>query len=173
VGTETKVFLPDLGDFHEVSVIEVLVSPGASVAAEGSLITLESDKATMEIPSPYAGIVKSVAVKVGDRISQGHLIAVLDVEEGNATAPAQAPSVPAPPEPAAEEVEQVQAPAPHRHPEPPASRARRNRCPGRGSHGRPTRRRGMRTRAPPSGASRASWVSRSTSCAALARRGGC
>jgi pyruvate dehydrogenase E2 component (dihydrolipoamide acetyltransferase) len=112
VGTETKVFLPDLGDFHEVSVIEVLVSPGASVAAEGSLITLESDKATMEIPSPYAGIVKSVAVKVGDRISQGHLIAVLDVEEGNATAPAQASSVPAPPEPAAEEVEQVQAPAP-------------------------------------------------------------
>ncbi len=113
MGTETKVFLPDLGDFHDVSVIEVLVSPGDRVAAEGSLIALESDKATMEIPSPHAGTVKTVAVKVGDKISQGHLIVVLDVEEATAPpADAAAPAVPAPPEPAAEEVEQVQAPAP-------------------------------------------------------------
>jgi pyruvate dehydrogenase E2 component (dihydrolipoamide acetyltransferase) len=112
VGTETKVFLPDLGDFHDVSVIEVLVAPGDRIAAEGSLITLESDKATMEIPSPHAGTVKAVAVKVGDRISQGHLIALLDVEEAGGAPSVEAPSAPSPPEPAAEEVEQVQAPAP-------------------------------------------------------------
>jgi pyruvate dehydrogenase E2 component (dihydrolipoamide acetyltransferase) len=110
VGTETKIYLPDLGDFHDVAVIEVLVAPGDRVAVESSLITLESDKATMEIPSPHAGTVKQVLVKVGEKINQGHLIVVLDTEPvAEAAAGATGPK---PPAPAAEEVEQVQAPAP-------------------------------------------------------------
>ena len=110
MGTETKIYLPDLGDFQDVAVIEVLVAPGDRVAVESSLLTLESDKATMEIPSPHAGTVKQVLVKVGDKISQGHLVAILDTEAA-AAAPADA-AAPRPPAPAAEEVEQVQAPAP-------------------------------------------------------------
>ena len=70
--------VPDIGDFKNVEVIEVLVKPGDTVAKEQSLITLESDKATMEIPSPGAGTVQSVKVKVGDKVSQGSPILVLD-----------------------------------------------------------------------------------------------
>jgi pyruvate dehydrogenase E2 component (dihydrolipoamide acetyltransferase) len=78
------VLLPDVGDFKDVEVIEVLVSPGDRVAAEDSLITLESDKASMEIPSPYTGEIRQVMVKVGERISQGHMIAVMAVEGAEA-----------------------------------------------------------------------------------------
>jgi pyruvate dehydrogenase E2 component (dihydrolipoamide acetyltransferase) len=74
----SQVVVPDIGDFKEVEVIEVLVKPGDAVAKEQSLITLESDKATMEIPSPAEGVVKELKVKVGDKISQGSLILVLD-----------------------------------------------------------------------------------------------
>jgi pyruvate dehydrogenase E2 component (dihydrolipoamide acetyltransferase) len=74
----SQVVVPDIGDFKEVEVIEVLVKPGDAVAKEQSLITLESDKATMEIPSPAEGVVKELKVKVGDKISQGALILVLD-----------------------------------------------------------------------------------------------
>jgi len=112
VGTETKIYLPDLGDFQDVAVIEVMVAPGDRVAVESSLITLESDKATMEIPSPQAGVVKQVLVKAGDKISQGHLIAVLDTEAAPVAAAPADVAAPKPPPPAAEEVEQVQAPAP-------------------------------------------------------------
>jgi len=73
-----EVKVPDIGDFKEVEVIEVLVKPGDAVAKEQSLITLESDKATMEIPSPGAGTVQSIKVKVGDKVSQGSPILVLD-----------------------------------------------------------------------------------------------
>jgi len=75
-GIEVKV--PDIGDFKQVEVIEVLVKPGDSIANEQSLITLESDKATMEIPSPDAGVVRELKVKVGDKVSQGTPILVLD-----------------------------------------------------------------------------------------------
>ena len=112
MGTETKIYLPDLGDFQDVAVIEVMVAPGDRVAVESSLITLESDKATMEIPSPQAGVVKQVLVKAGDKISQGHLIAVLDTEAAPVVAAPADVAAPKPPPPAAEEVEQVQAPAP-------------------------------------------------------------
>jgi dihydrolipoamide dehydrogenase len=78
----TEVKLPDIGDFDAVEIIEVLVAAGDSVAKDDSLITLESDKATMEIPSPAAGVVKDVKVSVGDKISEGTLILTLD-EEGN------------------------------------------------------------------------------------------
>src|SRR5688572_17289895 len=75
-GTEVKV--PDIGDFKEVEVIEVLVKPGDRVAKEQSLVTLESDKATMEIPSPGAGVVKEIRLKVGDKDSKGSAILVLE-----------------------------------------------------------------------------------------------
>src|SRR5258706_9634527 len=76
-GTQT-VGVPDIGDFKEVEVIEVLVKPGDKVAKEQSLVTLESDKATMEIPSPAAGTVKELKVKPGDKVSQGSPILVLE-----------------------------------------------------------------------------------------------
>ncbi len=76
-----EVKVPDIGDFSEVSVIEVLVQPGNAVSQEQSLITLESDKATMELPAPAAGMIASVAVKVNDLVSEGSLIAVIEVEE--------------------------------------------------------------------------------------------
>jgi pyruvate dehydrogenase E2 component (dihydrolipoamide acetyltransferase) len=77
----SQVVVPDIGDFKEVEVIEVLVKPGDAVAKEQSLITLESDKATMEIPSPESGVVQSIKVKVGDKISKGAPILVLDSQE--------------------------------------------------------------------------------------------
>ncbi len=76
-GAALTVPVPDIGDFKEVEVIEVLVKPGDAVAKEQSLITLESDKATMEIPSPDAGLVKELKVKVGDKVSKGTAILVL------------------------------------------------------------------------------------------------
>lgn len=76
-----KILLPDIGDFDEIEIIEVLISAGDNVEAEDSIITLESDKATMEIPTPFSGVIQSVAVKVGDRISQGNEIAVIETAE--------------------------------------------------------------------------------------------
>jgi dihydrolipoamide dehydrogenase len=86
-GTEVKV--PDIGDFKDVEVIEVLVKPGDAIAKEQSLITLESDKATMEIPSPDAGVVKELRIKVGDRVSKGSPILLLEAS-AKAEAPARA-----------------------------------------------------------------------------------
>jgi dihydrolipoamide dehydrogenase len=93
-GTEVKV--PDIGDFKEVEVIEVLVKPGDTVAKEQSLVTLESDKATMEIPSPGAGVVKEIRLKVGDKVSKGSAILILESAEEKK---AQAPTPPASPSP--------------------------------------------------------------------------
>jgi len=76
-----QVVVPDIGDFKEVEVIEVLVKPGDAVTKEQSLITLESDKATMEIPSPSAGVVKELKVKTGDKVSQGSPILMLDAQD--------------------------------------------------------------------------------------------
>ena len=76
-----QVVVPDIGDFKEVAVIEILVKPGDTVTKEQSLITLESDKATMEIPSPAAGGVKEVKVKTGDKVSQGSPILLLDAKD--------------------------------------------------------------------------------------------
>jgi pyruvate dehydrogenase E2 component (dihydrolipoamide acetyltransferase) len=82
----SQVVVPDIGDFKEVEVIEVLVKPGDAVTKEQSLITLESDKATMEIPSPNAGVVKEIKLKVGDKVSKGSPILVLD-DKSNGEAP--------------------------------------------------------------------------------------
>src|SRR5436309_7012521 len=73
-----EVKVPDIGDFKDVPVIELLVKPGDKVQKEDSLVTLESGKATMEVPSTHAGTVKELRVKVGDKVSQGTLIAVLE-----------------------------------------------------------------------------------------------
>src|SRR3954463_11550308 len=69
-----EIKVPDIGDFKEVGVIEILVKPGDAVQKETSLVTVESDKATMEIPSPSAGVVKDIRVKLGDKISEGSLL---------------------------------------------------------------------------------------------------
>ena len=74
-----KVEVPDIGDFTNVDIIEVLVTPGDQIAAEDALITLESDKATIEIPSPQAGTVKEVLVKVNDKVSQGDVILTMEL----------------------------------------------------------------------------------------------
>ncbi|WP_295538217.1 dihydrolipoyl dehydrogenase [uncultured Pseudacidovorax sp.] len=109
--SEQQVKVPDIGDFSEVAVIEVLVKPGDTIAVEQSLITVESDKASMEIPSSHAGVVKSVAVKVGDKISEGSV--VLTVEAAETAAPASAPAAaPAPAAAAARPAAPSPAPAP-------------------------------------------------------------
>lgn len=99
-----EVFVPDIGDFDDVEVIEILVSEGDTIAVEDSLMTVESDKATMEIPSSQAGVVAKVKVNLGDRVSEGSLILLLDAESVSETpaietAPAEAEK-PAKPEPA-------------------------------------------------------------------------
>src|SRR5690554_6632841 len=76
-----EVRVPDVGDFDRITIIEVLVAVGEEVEAEQSLITLESDKATMEVPAPVAGTIKSLLVKLNDQVSEGALIAILEVAE--------------------------------------------------------------------------------------------
>ena len=95
-----EIRVPDIGDFDQVEVIEVLVQPGDHVNAEDSLITLESDKASMEIPSPISGVVKEVKVAVGDRVSQGDLIAIAELDAETGAGSEEAAEVP--PEPPAE-----------------------------------------------------------------------
>jgi dihydrolipoamide dehydrogenase len=82
----TEVKVPDIGDIEDIEIIEVAVAPGDRVEVEQALITLESDKATMDVPSPSAGVVASLAVSVGDRVSKGSLILTLDAEGGDASA---------------------------------------------------------------------------------------
>ena len=91
---EITVAVPDIGDFKDVEVIEVLVKPGDAVTKEQSLVTLESDKATMEIPSPEAGVVRSITVKMGDKISEGAAILVLSAAETEAAPAAAQPTPP-------------------------------------------------------------------------------
>lgn len=92
-----EVKVPDIGDFKDVAVIEVLVKPGDTVKEEQSLITVESDKASMEIPSSAAGVLKELKVKVGDTVNIGDLIAIVEGSGGGAAAaPAQAAAAPAP-----------------------------------------------------------------------------
>ena len=83
----TEVKVPDIGDFTDVEIIEVLVSAGDSVEAEDPLITLETDKASMDVPAPQAGTVKELKVQVGDKVSEGSLILLLDSEAASGSAP--------------------------------------------------------------------------------------
>ncbi len=90
-----EVKVPDIGDFKEIPVIEVLVKAGDTVEKEQSLVTLESDKATMDVPSSEAGVVKEVKVKVGDNVSEGTLIVVLEGSADAAKPAEKAPEAPA------------------------------------------------------------------------------
>src|SRR4051794_41209856 len=95
-----EVKVPDIGDFKDVAVIEVLVKPGDTVKVEQSLVTVESDKASMEIPSTHAGVVKDLKVKLGDKVAEGSVLLTLETTgaavssppppgEGRVGAPAQ------------------------------------------------------------------------------------
>jgi pyruvate dehydrogenase E2 component (dihydrolipoamide acetyltransferase) len=84
------VLVPDIGDFKDVEVIEILVKPGDTVAKEQSLVSLESDKATMEIPSPETGVVKELKIKVGDKVSEGSVLLVMETNGAAGAAPAPA-----------------------------------------------------------------------------------
>jgi len=106
------VKVPDIGDFKDVSVIEVLVKPGDAIKVEQSLITVESDKASMEIPSSAAGTLKEMKVKVGDVVNIGDLIAVLEGSAGAAPAPAASPAPASAPAAAAPTAATASAPAP-------------------------------------------------------------
>jgi pyruvate/2-oxoglutarate dehydrogenase complex dihydrolipoamide acyltransferase (E2) component len=88
-----EVKVPDIGDFKEVAVIELLVKPGDTIAAEQSLVTVESDKASMEIPSSHAGVVKELKVKLGDKVAEGSVIALVEAQEtASASSPPPQPS---------------------------------------------------------------------------------
>ena len=107
MGAMKEVSVPDIGDFKDVDVIEILVKPGDAVQSEQSLITLESDKATIEIPSPSAGVVRELRIKLGDKVSEGTPILMLEASEAAAAkaaaqppAPASGPAAPAAPAPA-------------------------------------------------------------------------
>ena len=113
MGSLRDILVPDIGDFKNIPVIEVLVKPGDTVKAEDSLITLESDKATMEVPAPFAGVVKELKIKPGDKVSEGAAILSLEISEG-AAAPAPAAAAaqkPAAPAPAPAAAAQTPAPA--------------------------------------------------------------
>jgi len=96
-----QIQVPDIGDFKDVPVIEIFVKVGDTVKAEDPLVSLESDKATMDVPAPRGGKVTSIAVQVGDKVSEGSVIMSFEPEAGASAAPAEAakPSVSAPPAP--------------------------------------------------------------------------
>ncbi|WP_342669221.1 biotin/lipoyl-containing protein, partial [Candidatus Propionivibrio aalborgensis] len=90
-----EVKVPDIGDFKDVPIIELCVKAGDTVNAEDALVTLESDKATIDIPSPTGGVIKELKVNIGDKVSEGSLIAVLEAADAaspSAQAPAAAPT---------------------------------------------------------------------------------
>jgi pyruvate dehydrogenase E2 component (dihydrolipoamide acetyltransferase) len=107
-GALVDIVVPDIGDFDEVAVIELLAQPGDAIKVEQSLITVESDKASMEIPSSHAGVLKELKVKIGDKVAKGTLIAVLQASAGASAAPVAAPAAAAP----AAKAEAPAAPAP-------------------------------------------------------------
>jgi pyruvate dehydrogenase E2 component (dihydrolipoamide acetyltransferase) len=135
-----NVVVPDIGNFKDVEIIEVAVKAGDSVQAEQTLITLETDKATMDVPAPFAGVVKEFKVKVGDKVSEGSLIALMEAggAAAAATAPAAAPTPAPSPAPAP-----VAAPAaaPQRAPAPVVAAAAPAATTGGNSHASPSIRR--------------------------------
>ena len=106
-----EVKVPDIGDFKEVEVIELMVKPGDTIVVDQSLLTVESDKASMEIPSSHAGVVKEIKVKLGDKVAEGTLVLVLEAAAAAAAAPASTASPPASP-PAAASAAPAAAPVP-------------------------------------------------------------
>lgn len=114
----SPVAVPDIGDFDDVPVIEILVSVGDTVAAEDPLVTLESDKATMDVPAPVAGVVSEIAVKIGDRVAEGSALMTIEGEgEPPADAPAAQDAAPAD-APASQDALAADAPQPESEPTP-------------------------------------------------------
>src|SRR5262245_40311726 len=95
-----EVKVPDIGDFKDVPVIEILVKAGDVIKPEDALVTLESDKATMDVPSPAAGTVKEIKVKVGDSVPMGSLLLLIEAEASASASAAQAAPIKSPPTPA-------------------------------------------------------------------------
>ncbi len=127
-----EVKVPDIGDFKEVEVIEVMVKVGDTIKVDQSLITVESDKASMEIPSSHAGVVKELKVKLGDKVAEGTVLLVVEAAEGAAVAaPVAAPAPAAAPVAAPAPVAAAPAPAPARSWKAP--------CPPNRHYGRPGR----------------------------------
>ena len=120
-GALVEVVVPDIGDFDEVAVIEVLVKPGDRVAVEQSLVTVESDKASMEIPSSSAGVVKEIKVKVGDKVAKGSLLVVLEGASDEMTArPTSTQTTGTAADPTEDRAGAASSPAPASSPESPA-----------------------------------------------------
>jgi dihydrolipoamide dehydrogenase len=111
-----EVKVPDIGDFKDVEIIEVAVQPGDEISVEAPLITLESDKAAMDVPSPFAGTVKELKVKVGDKVSEGSLILTMEATEGGAATESETP---------APKTEPAEAPQPERAAQPQRPQATR------------------------------------------------
>ena len=112
-----EVKVPDIGDFKDVPIIELCVKEGDTVNAEDALVTLESDKATIDIPSPTGGVIKELKVNIGDKVSEGSLIAVL--EAADAASPSAQPPAAAPtPTPATAAAASSEVPAPPAAPQP-------------------------------------------------------
>src|SRR5690349_25123235 len=89
-----EVKVPNIGDFKDVEIIEVMIKPGDTIKVDQSLVTVESDKASMEIPSTHAGVVKELKIMVGDKVSEGSLLLMVEETAGAAAAPAGAPASP-------------------------------------------------------------------------------
>ncbi|GGB92860.1 dihydrolipoyl dehydrogenase [Pseudoduganella buxea] len=105
-----EVKVPNIGDFKEVEVIELMIKPGDTIKVDQSLVTVESDKASMEIPSTHAGVVQEIKIKVGDKVSEGTLLLMVEEAAGAAAAPAAAPAAGAPASPVATPAEKGAAP---------------------------------------------------------------
>ncbi|MFZ2648546.1 MAG: biotin/lipoyl-containing protein, partial [Burkholderiaceae bacterium] len=102
-----EVKIPDIGDFKDVEIIELLVAPGDTVRVEQSLLTVESDKASMEIPSSHAGVVKELKVKLGDKVNQGVPVLLIETQAADAAAPAGDAAAPPPPPPAPDQPQAI------------------------------------------------------------------
>ena len=77
----TKITVPDIGDFENVEIIEILTKPGATIKKNDPIVTLESDKSSVEVPSPFAGKISSLEVKIGDKVSKGSVLAIIENED--------------------------------------------------------------------------------------------
>jgi len=122
---QLELTVPDLGGFDAIPVIEILVQPGETIAKDAPLVTLESDKATMEVPASAAGVVKDVRVKLGDKVSQGTVLVTLEAAASEASPAPAAPAAPTPPAPAPTvSAPTSSAPPPEPAPAPPANDAR-------------------------------------------------
>jgi pyruvate dehydrogenase E2 component (dihydrolipoamide acetyltransferase) len=102
-----EIKIPDIGDFQDVPILEILVNSGDTVEAEQSLLTLESDKSTMEIPAPYAGVVKEIKVNIGDKVSEGTVLLMMEVTEEKTAIKTQPEQVQPAPTPATSTTEKV------------------------------------------------------------------